>query len=140
MTKPYDITNVSSALTPTSLKVYYPSPVGRTIEDKLKDTVSVKDFGAVGDGVADDTAAIQAAIDASAGRTLLLSAGTYKITTSLLITDNLKLCGEGINRTFINLVAATQIPVVKIYTTAGSTAAIVGGGLSDFSINCNGTT
>jgi len=59
--------------------------VQRTVQSKLRDVVSVKDFGAVGDGVADDTAAIQAAINASYGHRLFLPRGLYKLTSPLVI-------------------------------------------------------
>jgi len=53
----------------------------RTIDAKLKDAVvSVKDFGAVGNGSADDRAAIQAAIDSvNTGGTVYFPPGTYYI-------------------------------------------------------------
>lgn len=64
--------------------VGYSATVGspsRLLSDRLKELVSVKDFGAVGNGVADDTAAIQAAIDS--GLPLFLPVGTYKVTSTL---------------------------------------------------------
>lgn len=57
----------------------------RTAQAKLRDTVSVKDFGAVGDGVTDDTAAIQAAINT--GLPVFAPAGTYKITSTLTFSE-----------------------------------------------------
>lgn len=59
----------------------------------VNEAVSVTQFGAVGDGVTDDTAAIQAAIDS--GSALYLPAGTYKVTSTLSATSDLVMYGEG---------------------------------------------
>lgn len=57
--------------------------VGRTMQDKQRDMVSVKDFGAIGDGVNNDRAAIQAAIDyvnsLPSGGTVFVPDGIYKV-------------------------------------------------------------
>jgi parallel beta-helix repeat protein len=55
--------------------------------------VNVKDFGAVGDGVADDTAAIQAAIDSGAHKVYIPS-GAYLV-DSLSTVNNMELYGSG---------------------------------------------
>jgi hypothetical protein len=67
-----------------------PGAVGKTLNNKLQDLVSVKDFGAKGDGTTDDTSAIQAAINLACtyGGNVYLPAGTYKISTALVFTMN----------------------------------------------------
>lgn len=79
--------------------------VTRTIASKLKESFSVKDFGAVGDGVADDTAAIQAAVNAAGaagGGTVYFPAGTYLVSSTILITSHSTyLRGDGMWNTII---------------------------------------
>ena len=58
----------------------------RTVDDKLKDTVSVKDFGAVGDGTTDDTAAINLAINTNKG--IYFPFGTYIVSSKLYPKSN----------------------------------------------------
>ena len=84
----------------------------RALANWPNNAVSVLDFGAIGDGVADDTAAIQAAVDATqGGRTpLYIPDGTYKLSRqgvftnpfgggdcnyAVLITDSLAIICEG---------------------------------------------
>ena len=84
------------------------SSTSRTLANRFADVVNVKDFGAVGDGVSDDTAAIQAAVTfaASSGSLVQLGAGTYKASSSIT-SSSLKIAGQGVSGTTINFTGAT---------------------------------
>jgi len=60
----------------------------RTLRGKLDDAVSVKDFGAVGDGVTDDTDALQAAMDYVGS--IYFPPGIYLVTKALQIRNGAK--------------------------------------------------
>jgi hypothetical protein len=94
-----------------STVVYDPAGTGAvatTVQAKLRESVSVKDFGAVGDGVTDDTVAIQAAIDSSSvGMQVFLPAGTYKITDTIYLRrTGVHIVGAGLNATYVQFVNA----------------------------------
>jgi hypothetical protein len=57
---------------------------------------NVLDFGAVGDGVTDDTVAIQAAID-SGSKNVFFPEGSFKITSTITISTIISISGNGIN-------------------------------------------
>ncbi|HBR68279.1 MAG TPA: hypothetical protein DEA55_02765 [Rhodospirillaceae bacterium] len=74
------------------------TPVGtgaatRTSHDKFSDLISVKDFGAVGDGLANDTVAIQNAL--AAHDAVFLPKGTYLITSTITLGTRKTLFGAG---------------------------------------------
>lgn len=65
----------------------------RSASAKFADTTSVKDFGAVGDGLTDDTIAIQNAINATGS--IFIPEGTYLLSSALRLTARKTLFGEG---------------------------------------------
>ena len=90
------------------------SSVGRTVHQKLQEIVSVKDFGAVGDGINNDTTAIQAAIDyaVTGCSDIFFPSGTYRITDTLILQDTVSLVLRGESPTadrFIDAAHASQI-------------------------------
>ena len=98
--------------------------VQRTQSEINKDTISVKDFGAVGDGVTDDTVAIQAAIDYAktldGGGEVYLPAGDYSVSSldmsnaTSVWTKSVILKGEGRFATTISANTASAIVVDMI--------------------------
>jgi hypothetical protein len=77
--------------------------VGRTVHTKLQESVSVKDFGAVGNGVTDDTEAFILAIASvtAGGSRLYVPEGTYIITSTLTVDGFVNIEGDGILNTVI---------------------------------------
>lgn len=97
------------------------TPVTRSLQSKFDDMASVKDFGAVGDGLTDDTAAINRALfqlfcvdnNVEVRRSLFFPAGVYVVTDEIKIPSYAKIYGEGQNCTFIKQTDADPICVAR---------------------------
>jgi hypothetical protein len=90
------VNNTALGPAPTGL-IATGSITSRLLADRWGEIKNVKDFGATGDGSTDDTAAIQAAVDAAiaaGGGTVYFPAGTYSI-LSVDVRHGLTLVGDG---------------------------------------------
>ena len=87
------------------------TPITQSLQSWLDQFATVKDFGAVGDGVTDDTSAINRALfelycresNPQIRRSLFFPAGVYRVTESILIPTYATLYGEGIDNSIIFL-------------------------------------
>lgn len=136
----YDnISGISTITLPIdSSTVTYDPPftgsVATNVEAKLAQYISVLDFGAIGDGVADDTTAIQAAIDA--GHSIYLPAGTYRITSTLTAPSGTWLQGDGAGVTILAGDANVDVLLFQDASVTDYTAA----GISRLKVTGSGAT
>ncbi|MDE2022542.1 MAG: right-handed parallel beta-helix repeat-containing protein [Patescibacteria group bacterium] len=126
----FDLANYSALSYTDSLT----GAVPRSVQSKFDDIVSVKDFGAKGDGVTDDTTSIQTALTAlTSGGTLYFPAGTYVISAALSITNsNVSLVGAGKSTKIL-----TSSATVDVFTVGDGISAINNFTASDFSIDAS---
>jgi hypothetical protein len=103
------------------------STTARNLDDRFADVINVKDFGAVGDGVADDRTALTNAI--ATGKPVYLPPGTYKIeynvTNCFTLPANTIIYGDGNEATKLLFVASgAAIPYSELFKTAGENITI----------------
>ena len=86
--------------------------------------LNARDLGAKGDGLTDDTAALEAALkQAAPGGTLLLPTGTYAVSKTLEIPDDIVVQGSGMHQT---VVANLQVPSVEPRTLTETRTSFTG--------------
>ena len=138
------VNNAAGVATDQASGVYFTQSgagaLARTVDSKLKDVVSVKDFGAVGDGVADDTAEIQAAADYCVAnqRSLHFPAGTYLVRQRIRFTGatNIAITGEGLCNSRIHLYSLTGTDAAAAVSISDNAAQVTVRGMY-FTVDAN---
>lgn len=111
------------------------SPITRTLQRKFDDFVNVRDFGAVGDGETDDTAAINRAffqlycreVNEEIRRTLYVPAGVYKITGDVIkIPTYATVIGDGPDSTIFKQTDSGESYVFKLADSKQQVDAAIG--------------
>ncbi len=120
---------------------YLPAGTGavtRTVQDKMREWVSVKDFGAVGDGVTDDTAAINAASLAAIGKALYFPSGVYLVSDAINIQSNTLYFGDGAGSVIksVTLASGGVVNGQRQFSAQGKT----GFSILNLKFDCSGIT
>lgn len=111
--------------------------VTRSSNDKFSDLVSVRDFGAIGDGLADDTLAIQQAL--ASHDCVFVPEGTYLITAPITLSDGQALTGAGqkaVIKCQSNLFNAIDVPashtgISSLRLEGGAVGIALAGGVAE---------
>ena len=106
------------------------SAVTRSLSSKLNDFVSVKDFGAVGDGVTDDTVAIQNALNAS--RSVYIPKGVYLVSNEIIIVSGTCVFGDGLGISVVSS-SPTMTANQSVFTSVNGSFSHI----DNISILCN---
>jgi len=98
-------------------------PITRTFIERYDDNVSVRAFGATGDGVTDDADAIERAIyqhtleqplDNEYWTTIYFPAGTYLVSRMIEVPSHVRLVGDGMESSIISLsIADTAVMAIR---------------------------
>lgn len=133
----------SGNATAISYTATFPGAVAQTVQTKLDQYVSVKDFGAVGDGVADDTAAINAAIsyastaiNGATGMSVYFPTGTYLISSKITLPNRVGLQGANGRGTIIK--PHSTFADSYMFHAVNGTSSMFGSWLRDMWIDARG--
>ena len=114
---------LSAGVISSNLVTYQPAGTGAvatTVQAKLRETVSVKDFGATGNGTTDDTAAVVAALAAS--NAVYFPAGTY------LVSGNINIVNKSLYGVPSNSTGSTSVSIIKLSGSNTNISLFVNGG------------
>lgn len=134
------LTNKTIALTGNTVN-YTQGGTGastRTVQSRLQDYVSIKDFGAVGDGVANDAPAIQACLNhcVANNKVAYAPSGTYLLNAKIAVTgcNRIGIIGDGSGVALFkrgdNVVASSFTEMFSFTSTAAANSSFIGRGFS----------
>lgn len=136
------------------------SATARTLANRFADVVNVRDFGAIGNNIADDTAAIQAAINSiqgtqpTGGGVVYFPKGIYRTSSPISVYSDVHLKGDGHTQTYIKplnsasfaenqaVIQSVNFPTVQgtniwDYYSPYPTGLVMGFGMSGITIDGN---